>query len=229
MMSSPADDSIEAFLINDCQLSGDCLATTFLKKLGFKNRHQLQAILILPSVKESSKLGLPKPEDSQIIDNSNKVSPKKATRRMLSRLASKYLTLEIIGYAFVQQEAVDLGYLCHSYKLLLIRNYQLFKKGVIKAEKKVINSVFELLDEKWLSKKYRLRYKWACDNENEVADCLALLGDRLHFHSIKINRSLLPMFSKCKPSKMEIDQCNNIPQLFKDLPLSVNYLKLNWH
>ncbi|TNV83307.1 hypothetical protein FGO68_gene14314 [Halteria grandinella] len=225
MMSSPADDSIEAFLINDCHLQGDCLATTFLKQLGFKNRHQLQAILTLLSVKESTKLGLPELEATAIMSHCNKTSPKRTTSRMLPRLANKYLTLEIIWYAFVQPEAIDLVYLCHSYRQLLIKNYKLFKKEVVMAEKKVIESVFELLDERWLSKRYRLSYKGK-DYEIDVADCLDVLGDRLHFHSISISEALLPVFSKCKPTQMEINDCVNIPQLFIDLLPSVNHLTL---
>ncbi|TNV73612.1 hypothetical protein FGO68_gene8233 [Halteria grandinella] len=144
---------------------------------------------------------------------------------MFPRLASKYLTLQIVGYAFFQPEAVELGYLCHSYRQLLIRNYQLFKKALIKAEKKVIYTVFELLDERWLSKRYRLSYIGQ-DFEKDVADCLALLGDRLHFHSIAIPQSLLPLFSKFRPIKMEIEKCKDIPQLFKLLPHSVADLTL---
>ncbi|TNV73576.1 hypothetical protein FGO68_gene4647 [Halteria grandinella] len=147
---------------------------------------------------------------------------------MFPRLANKYITLNIIGYAFYQPEAVHLGYLCCSYRQLLIRNYQLFKKGVFKAEKKVIKSVYELLDERWLSKRYRLCYEKNFDNEKDVADCLALLGDRLNFHSIAIPESLLPVCSHFRPIKMEIRYCKDISQLFKLLPHSVADLTIDF-
>ncbi|TNV74666.1 hypothetical protein FGO68_gene12051 [Halteria grandinella] len=159
--------------------------------------------------------------------HSNKTSPK-STNRMFPRLENKYITLNILGYAFVQHEGVHLGYLCFSNRQLLIRNYQLFKKAVFKVEKKFIESVFELLDERWLSKRYRLCYKWDYDNEKDVADCLALLGDRLHFHSIIIKQSHLHVFSKFRPIKMEIRQCLDIPQLFQLIPHSVIDLTLNF-
>ncbi|TNV83444.1 hypothetical protein FGO68_gene2221 [Halteria grandinella] len=142
--------------------------------MGFKSKQQLIAYLPNLSASDLTKLGLPEEEATAIMRHCNK-TPLNRTQRMLPRLANKYITLEIIGYAFVQPEAVDLGYLCHSYKLLLIRNYQLFKKGIIKAEKKVIESVFELFDERWLSKRYRLYYQpdqGEVENEWDVADCI---------------------------------------------------------
>ncbi|TNV83338.1 hypothetical protein FGO68_gene8411 [Halteria grandinella] len=227
IMSSPADDSLEAFLINECHLQRDCAAFPFLKKMGFKSKQQLVAFLPKLSVKELTKLGLPEEEATAIMGHCNKTSPKRTTSRMFPRLASKYLTLQIVGYAFVQEEAVDLEYLCQGYRQLLIRNYQLFKKAVIKSEKKVIRDVLELLDERWLSKRYRLTY-YSYDNEKDVADCLALLGDRLHFHSITIPHSfyLLNLFSQFRPIKIKIDKFQDIPQLFKLLPHSVTELTL---
>ncbi|TNV83234.1 hypothetical protein FGO68_gene4072 [Halteria grandinella] len=230
IMYSPADDSVEAFLINDCQLSGDCLASTFFKKMGFNSRKQLQAILPHLSVTEPTKLGIPEAEATAIMRHSNKTSPKMTAAKMFPRLANKYITLNIVGYAFVQPEAVHLGYLSCSYKQFLITNYQLFKKELIKAEKKVICSVFELLDERWLSKKYRLAFN-GCKKSyfyQDVADCLALLGDRLHFHSIEIYQSHLDLFSKFRPIKMVISGCTDILLLFQLIPHSVADLTLHF-
>ncbi|TNV83312.1 hypothetical protein FGO68_gene4310 [Halteria grandinella] len=172
--------------------------------MGFNNKQQLFAYLPNLSVSDLTKLGLPEAEAAGIMQHCDKTSPKMTAAKMFPRLANKYITLNIIGYAFVQPEAVHLGYLCYGYRQLLIRNYQLLiKMKVIKAEKKVIQSVFELLDERWLSKRYRLTYNGynGYDKAQDVADCLALLGDRLHFSSINIYHSNLHLFSKCRPSK----------------------------
>ncbi|TNV83283.1 hypothetical protein FGO68_gene5398 [Halteria grandinella] len=234
-MSSPVDDSVEAFLINECHLQRDCLASTFFRKMGFKSQQQLVAYLPNLSLTDFTKLGLPEAEATAIMWHCNKTSPKILAAKMLPRLANKYITLNIIGYAFAQHEAVHLGYLCQSYRQLLIRNYQLFKKTVFKAEKKVIQSVFELLDERWLSKRYRLSYSiggnlsrpnW--DNEKDVADCQAVLGDRLNFHSIIIPQSHLHLFSKFRPIKMEIRECTDILLLSISIPHSVVDLTLNF-
>ncbi|TNV85038.1 hypothetical protein FGO68_gene8262 [Halteria grandinella] len=97
---------------------------------------------------------------------------------------------------------------------------------VINAEQKVINSVYELLDERWLSKEYRLFYK-GDDTEMDLSDCLALLGDRLHFHSITCSDSFLPVFSKFRLIKMEIEYQDNLSQFFEHIPHSVAELTLN--
>ncbi|TNV83202.1 hypothetical protein FGO68_gene4141 [Halteria grandinella] len=227
MMSTPADDSVESFLINECRLQrlqGSYLAFLFFKNIGFTRKQQLLAFLPNLSVTDLIKLGLLESEAAAIMRHSNKTILKRTINTAFPRLANKYIILDIVGWACVQPEAVDLGYLCHSFRLFLIRNYQLMlKMGVIMAEKKVITNIFELLDERWLSKRYRLTYQ-GYNHEKDVADCLALLGDRLHFHYLKIQQSLLPIFSKRKPIKVKIETGENISQFFKDLPHSVTQL-----
>ncbi|TNV83342.1 hypothetical protein FGO68_gene6070 [Halteria grandinella] len=107
--------------------------------MGFKTKQELIAYLPHLSPSELIKIGLPKAEATAIMKHCNNTQPKRTGSRMFPRLAIKYLTLQIIGYAFVQPEEVDLGYLCRSYKLLLIRNYQLFQKGVYKQRRRLSN------------------------------------------------------------------------------------------
>ncbi|TNV83257.1 hypothetical protein FGO68_gene8231 [Halteria grandinella] len=194
--------------------------------MGFKSKLQLVAYLPNLSVTDLTKLGLPEAEATIIMRYYNKTMPKTITNSIFSRLASKYINLEIVGYALIRPEAIDLGYLCHSSRLFLIRNYQLLKKIVINAEKKIIKNVFELLDERFLSKKYRLYYEYDSDNDKDIIDCLDLLGDRIHLHSVAIKQSLLPIFSKFRPFKMRIWDCQNIPYLLLHLPSSVIQLTL---
>ncbi|TNV83373.1 hypothetical protein FGO68_gene6843 [Halteria grandinella] len=122
--------------------------------MGIKSRQQLQTILPHLSVTEPTKLLVPEAEASTIMRHCSKTSNFSTLKRMFPRLKSKYLALKIVGYAFFQPEAVELSYLCSSVRHFLIKNFQLFKMGVIQAEKKLIGSVFELLDERWLSKRY---------------------------------------------------------------------------
>ncbi|TNV83495.1 hypothetical protein FGO68_gene10285 [Halteria grandinella] len=194
--------------------------------MGFKTKQQLIAYLQNLSASDIAKLGLPVAEASAIMRHSNKSTPYITNNRMFPRLASKYLTLQIVGHAFVQPEAIDHGYLCQGYRLLLIKNYQLFKKCIIMAEKKVIKSVFQLLDERWLSRRYRLCYQYDEDKEKDLIDCITLIGDRLHFHSVQIYQSLLPVFSQFRPIKIKISDCSNISQLFEHIPRSVAELTL---
>jgi len=69
--------------------------------MGFKSKQQLIAYLPNLSASELIKLGLPEAEATVIMSHCNKTSPKRTASRMLPRLANKYITLEIIGYAFV--------------------------------------------------------------------------------------------------------------------------------
>ncbi|TNV83156.1 hypothetical protein FGO68_gene593 [Halteria grandinella] len=225
---SSADLSLDAFLKNECHLEGDSLAsvTAFLKKMGFKTRQQLIEYLPNLSVTGLTKLGLAESQATAIMQHSKSRLVKKQANRMFPRLASKYLTLQVIGYAYVQQEAIDMGFLCINYKNLLIRNFQIFQKNVIQAEKKIIRSVFELLDERWLSKRYRLSYQGE-DSERDLIDCFALLNGRLQFHSIEICNSILPNFSKFRPIKMKISNYFDVTELFKNLPSSVTCLNLD--
>ncbi|TNV83255.1 hypothetical protein FGO68_gene7554 [Halteria grandinella] len=224
IMSSPDDDSLEVFLINECHLQEDCVSAPFFKQMGLKSKKQVLTYLSDLSLSDLTKLGLPEEETTAIMNYSN--FSKITKNRIFPRLANKYVTLNIIGYAFVQPEAVDLGYLCNGFRHILIRNYQLFKQTVIKAEKKEIRSVIQLLDQRWLSKRYRLCYIKRGDNMQDVADCLALLGDRLHFHSIEICFSFYSVFCKFRPIILKLEQFHDIPQLFELIPHSVAKLSL---
>ncbi|TNV73837.1 hypothetical protein FGO68_gene9107 [Halteria grandinella] len=188
-MMSSADESLEAFLTNECHLQGDSLAstTTFLAKMGLKMRQQLIEYLPNLSVTEFTKLGLSESQAAAIMLHSNKTLKiqSKSSTRIFPRLANKYLQFEIIGYAFVQNEIADFSKLCLNLRQLIITNFQLFKQCLLQAQKKVISSVFQLLDDRLLSKRYRLCYNNSRnDSQNDQYDCAHLLEGRFHFYSI---------------------------------------------
>ncbi|TNV83646.1 hypothetical protein FGO68_gene10501 [Halteria grandinella] len=180
-MTSKINVSLQTFLKYECHLEEEdsiTSATAFLERMGFKSREQL--LEVLPKITENylTKLGLPENQAAAIMRHSKNAIPIQ-TCRIFPRLISKYLALQIVGCAYVQPEAIDISYLCSNARLFFIKNFQLFKQNVLKAEKKEIKSVFELLDERWLSKRYRLYYisKSAhyIDTDKDITDCLELL------------------------------------------------------
>ncbi|TNV83711.1 hypothetical protein FGO68_gene812 [Halteria grandinella] len=194
----------------------------------FNTKQQLIDALQNLSTADLTQQGLSEAQAGAILGHSQKPLPmkQKATARTFPRLASKYLTLEIVGYACVLQEAVDLGYLFRNFRQLLIQNFKLIKATFKQAEKKVIRSVFQLLDERWLSKRYRLQYFGGIDSDKDVEDCCRLLGSRLNFYSIQIWSSQMFMLSKFRPIKVTVFDCVDIPLLYKHLPSSVTSLKI---
>ncbi|TNV82898.1 hypothetical protein FGO68_gene7630 [Halteria grandinella] len=197
--------------------------------MGLKTRQQLIEYLPNLSVTEFSKLGLSESQASAIMRNSNKALQIqcKTSTRIFPRLASKYLQFEIIGYAFVRHEISDLSKLCLNFRQLMIANFQLFKQSLLKAEKKVIRSVFQLLDQRCLSKKYLLCYdKRYQDSYIDETDCSRLLAGRLYFYSIQMNHNQLFMLNLFQPQKVRIHDCDDIAYLFQRLPTSVTWLEL---
>ncbi|TNV83101.1 hypothetical protein FGO68_gene13980 [Halteria grandinella] len=214
-MTSTLEDSLDDFLRNECFLEGDSLATTktFLKKMGFKTRVQLLDFLPKLTLNDLIKLGLPEMQASAIMRHSNQplaIVRKKRTSMIFSRLSSKYLNLEIIGYAYVQQEAIDLCQLCLTSKLFFINNFSLFNTIVKHAEKIIIKTVFDLLDERLHSRRYRLCYEPECDDGYDLQECAKLLEGKFQFYSITASSFQCTYLGKSRTTKLKIDKCRSI-------------------
>ncbi|TNV83286.1 hypothetical protein FGO68_gene7359 [Halteria grandinella] len=220
-MTSIQDDSLLVFLSDQCHLSGEWLnyITAFNRQMGFRTIQQ--TLQFLPNLIAGYQANM---------NYQNITWPIKRKRRniIFPLISNKLLTLEIFGYAFFSQETIDLIHLCRNFRHLLISDFKIFKKYVRESEKKVITSIFDLLNERWLSKRYRLCYEGIRDTEKDLNDCLSVLDGRLHFYSINIDQRQLFNLSKFRPTKMSVYDLKGISLLFKNLPSSVTCLQLSF-
>ncbi|TNV83279.1 hypothetical protein FGO68_gene17474 [Halteria grandinella] len=227
-MQSKFETSLEIFLREKCKLEGDSLISviSFLAKMGIKTNEELENSKT--TTNDLVQMGLPIYQAVAIMENCKRMQAKqyKYFGPIFPRLASKYLTIQIAGFAFVQIEAIDFGYLCKRARLHLIRDFSLFKKELTYfAEKRKIKSIFELLDNRLISKMYKLCYAGS-DSEKDLNDCMDIYKGRLQFQSFIIKERQISFMSHFLPWKVTIDRCKNIPYLFANLPHSVTCLNL---
>ncbi|TNV85631.1 hypothetical protein FGO68_gene16041 [Halteria grandinella] len=199
---------------------------SILQQMNICSKEELLAALPKLSIINLTNLGLNEHQALQILKISKKLN--NYQRTILPRLASKYLNLQIVGYAYARYEAIDLAFLSKNARAVFIRNYNLFKREVRDGrEKKEIMSVFELLEEDLkFFKKYRIYYNHLKDNEGDLAECIDLYIGRIEFYSLSMREEHLFFISNFLPRKVTLTECTNIPYILSQLPHSVKTLSL---
>ncbi|TNV82993.1 hypothetical protein FGO68_gene3749 [Halteria grandinella] len=230
MMKKKQDQSLVAFLRDQCHLEGQQLSkcADFFHKMGLKTIDQLLAFIPNQTVKDLVQLGLPESLAIDIVGHGNKILTKRQKTKgpILPRVTSKYLTFIIMGYAYPLHEAIDLVLLCKRARLLILQNYKIFIKQCIDNREKVkIKSLFQLLDERLHSKSYKICFQGS-PSGRDLADCCQLFNSKVRFYSFECRWSLSSQLNQFLPIKITIQNCNDIPQLFEILPLSVTKLHL---
>ncbi|TNV83167.1 hypothetical protein FGO68_gene10131 [Halteria grandinella] len=111
---------------------------------------------------------------------------------------SKNITFMIMGFACFSKDAIKLlGYASRQGRQCLVTQYQTFKIYVSKSREKLyIRSIYQLLDQKLHSRRYRLCYNIQDDTEQqELCESIEHLRGRLEFDSFKITQ--FDNFTQC--------------------------------
>ncbi|TNV83329.1 hypothetical protein FGO68_gene15782 [Halteria grandinella] len=205
-----------------------CINHQLLQIKGINTKQELQVSFSKQTVNEFVKGGLTESQATAIMEYCKNIlqNQHRNAGPILPRLASKYLSLQIVGYAYVQHEAIDLTYLCIRARLVFIQNFELFKSEIIKAKKTVIESVFQLLDERLLSKKYMLHLS---SFFAELVHCVRIYKEKLQFYKISIKRNYEFLLTNFRPIIIEIGYCEDMTSFFALLPSSVINLNIHQH